>query len=60
MNFPKSVCTYVILFHPMIYLADPVFSSVNEAICHGIPDKRKLVEGDIVNIGNRVVALYHL
>lgn len=25
--------------------------SINESICHGIPDKRKLREGDIVNIG---------
>jgi methionine aminopeptidase len=25
--------------------------SVNEVICHGIPDQRVLVEGDIVNIG---------
>lgn len=25
--------------------------SVNEVICHGIPDRRKLVEGDIINIG---------
>lgn len=25
--------------------------SVNEVICHGIPDKRKLKEGDIINIG---------
>ncbi|TCD69726.1 Methionine aminopeptidase 1 [Steccherinum ochraceum] len=27
-----------------------VCTSVNEVICHGIPDKRKLQEGDIVNI----------
>jgi len=26
-------------------------SSVNEVICHGIPDKRKLREGDIINLG---------
>lgn len=26
-------------------------SSVNEAICHGIPDQRRLQEGDIINIG---------
>ena len=25
-------------------------TSVNEVICHGIPDKRPLVEGDIVNV----------
>ncbi|TFY81016.1 hypothetical protein EWM64_g2995 [Hericium alpestre] len=27
-----------------------VCTSVNEAICHGIPDQLKLVEGDIINI----------
>lgn len=26
------------------------FSSVNEVICHGIPDRRPLEEGDIVNL----------
>jgi methionyl aminopeptidase len=25
--------------------------SVNEVICHGIPDQRKLEDGDIVNLG---------
>ena len=25
-------------------------SSVNEVICHGIPDSRPLVDGDIVNL----------
>ena len=29
-----------------------VCTSVNEVICHGIPDQRKLQEGDIVNIGS--------
>jgi len=33
-----------------------VCTSVNEVICHGIPDQRKLVEGDIVNID---VSLYY-
>jgi len=33
-----------------------VCTSVNEVICHGIPDKRPLREGDIVNID---VTLYH-
>ncbi|GLB34984.1 putative removes the N-terminal methionine from nascent proteins [Lyophyllum shimeji] len=32
-----------------------VCTSVNEVICHGIPDKRKLREGDIINID---VSLY--
>ena len=27
-----------------------VCTSVNECVCHGIPDARKLEEGDIVNI----------
>lgn len=31
-------------------------TSVNEVICHGIPDKRPLKDGDIVNID---VSLYH-
>ncbi|KAL4074463.1 peptidase M24, structural domain-containing protein [Scleroderma yunnanense] len=26
-------------------------TSVNEVICHGIPDQRKLKEGDIINLG---------
>ncbi len=30
--------------------AHAVCTSVNEVICHGIPDSRPLVEGDIVNI----------
>ncbi|KAI0054037.1 methionine aminopeptidase [Auriscalpium vulgare] len=33
-----------------------VCTSVNEVICHGIPDQRKLQEGDILNID---VTLYH-
>jgi len=28
-----------------------VCTSVNEVICHGIPDQRKLEDGDIVNLG---------
>jgi len=37
---------------PLNYRGFPksVCTSVNEVICHGIPDKRKLVEGDIINI----------
>lgn len=37
---------------PLNYFNYPksVCTSVNEVICHGIPDKRKLVDGDIVNI----------
>lgn len=33
-----------------------VCTSVNEAICHGIPDQRRLQEGDIINID---VTLYY-
>ncbi|CAL1704819.1 unnamed protein product [Somion occarium] len=33
-----------------------VCTSVNEVICHGIPDQRKLQEGDIINID---VTLYY-
>ncbi|KAJ8455049.1 hypothetical protein ONZ51_g12670 [Trametes cubensis] len=37
---------------PLNYRGFPksVCTSVNEVICHGIPDKRKLQEGDIINI----------
>ncbi|KAI0646966.1 methionine aminopeptidase [Trametes meyenii] len=37
---------------PLNYRGYPksVCLSVNEVICHGIPDKRKLQEGDIINI----------
>jgi methionyl aminopeptidase len=43
---------------PLNYRGFPksVCTSVNEVICHGIPDSRKLVEGDIVNID---VTLFH-
>jgi hypothetical protein len=59
-KFPKSVCTYVsgirighvlLLTHKSLILFR--FSSINEVICHGIPDQRKLQEGDIINIGTR-------
>ncbi|EKM55415.1 uncharacterized protein PHACADRAFT_256030 [Phanerochaete carnosa HHB-10118-sp] len=33
-----------------------VCTSINEVICHGIPDQRSLREGDIINID---VSLYH-
>lgn len=33
-----------------------VCTSVNEVICHGIPDRRPLDEGDIVNVD---VSVYH-
>lgn len=33
-----------------------VCTSVNEVICHGIPDRRKLEDGDILNID---VTLFH-
>ncbi|PPR04919.1 hypothetical protein CVT24_007163 [Panaeolus cyanescens] len=33
-----------------------ICTSINEVICHGIPDKRKLKEGDIINID---VSIYY-
>ncbi|KIY50876.1 methionine aminopeptidase [Fistulina hepatica ATCC 64428] len=43
---------------PLNYRGYPksVCTSVNEVICHGIPDRRKLRDGDIVNID---VTLYY-
>ncbi|EED16302.1 methionine aminopeptidase, type I, putative [Talaromyces stipitatus ATCC 10500] len=43
---------------PLNYVHFPksVCTSVNETICHGIPDQRPLQDGDIVNID---VTLYH-
>nr|XP_031857234.1 methionine aminopeptidase, type I [Kwoniella shandongensis]KAA5524306.1 methionine aminopeptidase, type I [Kwoniella shandongensis] len=43
---------------PLNYAKFPksVCTSVNEVICHGIPDQRPLVEGDIINLD---VSLYH-
>ena len=43
---------------PLGYLKFPrsVCTSVNEVICHGIPDARPLEDGDIVNLD---VSLYH-
>ncbi|WVR05309.1 methionine aminopeptidase, type I [Kwoniella sp. DSM 27419] len=43
---------------PLNYVKFPksVCTSVNEVICHGIPDQRPLVEGDIINLD---VSLYH-
>ncbi|KAG5643477.1 hypothetical protein DXG03_000865 [Asterophora parasitica] len=35
-----------------------VCTSVNEVICHGIPDQRKLKEGDIINIGKYTHTMY--
>ncbi|KAG9128276.1 Methionine aminopeptidase 1 [Ceratobasidium sp. 392] len=43
---------------PLNYREFPksVCTSVNEVICHGIPDQRKLEEGDIINLD---VSLYY-
>lgn len=43
---------------PLNYREFPksICTSVNEVICHGIPDKRPLEDGDIVNID---VSIYH-
>lgn len=44
---------------PLNYYCFPklVCTSVNEVICHGIPDQRKLEDGDIVNLD---VSVYYL
>ncbi|MCJ1327634.1 Methionine aminopeptidase 1 [Thelotrema lepadinum] len=43
---------------PLNYVRFPksICTSLNEIICHGIPDQRKLEDGDIVNLD---VTLYH-
>ncbi|KAL1990531.1 hypothetical protein VTN49DRAFT_6370 [Thermomyces lanuginosus] len=43
---------------PLNYMHFPksVCTSINETICHGIPDQRPLEDGDIINID---VSLYH-
>jgi methionyl aminopeptidase len=43
---------------PLGYKGYPksICTSVNEVICHGIPDDRRLVEGDIVNVDVTVYA----
>ncbi|KAL9098567.1 MAG: hypothetical protein Q9163_005801 [Psora crenata] len=43
---------------PLNYVHFPksVCTSLNEVICHGIPDQRMLLEGDIINLD---VSLYH-
>jgi len=49
--FARAFLTSVCLHIDLIFFAYFLASSVNEVICHGIPDQRKLQEGDIVNIG---------
>jgi len=39
-----------------VHFPKSVCTSINETICHGIPDQRPLVDGDILNID---VTLYH-
>ena len=43
---------------PLNYFNFPksVCTSINEVICHGIPDQRPLEKGDIVNVD---ITLYH-
>ena len=50
-NFPKSVCTYAIYLPFLRTTHESKPRSVNEVICHGIPDQRNLRDGDIVNLG---------
>ena len=53
-GYPKSVCTYVSPQWSSFAGLTVSSRSVNECICHGIPDQRKLQEGDIINIGTSV------
>ena len=39
-----------------VFFPKSICTSINECICHGIPDDRKLVEGDIVNCD---ISLYY-
>jgi methionyl aminopeptidase len=50
-EFPKSVCTLVAGRLGVVSVLLTLSRSVNEVICHGIPDQRKLEDGDIVNLG---------
>ena len=44
-DYPKSICTYVICTSTFQRSEKTVIRrSINEVICHGIPDKRKLRE----------------
>src|SRR4030095_10331564 len=49
---PESVAPHGAYPSPLGYRGYPksVCTSVNEVICHGIPDDRVLLEGDIVNV----------
>ena len=47
-GFPKSSCTYVSSITGVLLTS--CCSSVNEVICHGVPDSRELESGDIVNL----------
>ncbi len=71
-NFPKvsvidcnsdsSLFVYYtnVMTPPIIYLTvrQSVCTSVNEIICHGIPDTRDLQDGDIVNIDVTTYVVY--
>jgi len=48
----EKVIEYGAYPSPLNYRGFPksVCTSVNEVVCHGIPDSRKLLDGDIVNI----------
>lgn len=48
----EFLCDHGAYPSPLFYRGFPrsLCTSVNEVICHGIPDDRRLVEGDIVNL----------
>ncbi|KAG5538602.1 hypothetical protein RHGRI_019241 [Rhododendron griersonianum] len=45
-----SVSTKLSFFPEILLHVGTSFMSINEVICHGIPDARKLEDGDIVNV----------
>ena len=45
-----GACLPAIRLTTAVDLPQSVCTSVNEVICHGIPDKRPLQNGDIVNV----------
>lgn len=50
LGFPKVLSDLYYLYSSPLMLAQSVCTSVNEVLCHGIPDSRALREGEIVNI----------
>jgi methionyl aminopeptidase len=63
-GFPKSICTSVNNVG-IVFLLDCLLRSFNlmllhQVICHGIPDDRILLDGDVVKIDVSVYAPLHM